>query len=224
MKIIYNLIIFTDIRLIIYYFCVIYSIKKKGDVHMSYKNKICRSEDVSGFFKNREVGKIQLMCPNCFHLYPVEVDNDIQILVKRVYSNDLSENESEISIGIDPFAIISYSTYKCAECGDKHFDVKLIPLDYNIAPTISILNKKGYYTMFCCESHEGEPTAYIYFSDIFIMDEVIRVEKYKLPDTWYIDEEDYNDGMFIIRSKRTFYPDNIRDIELWATSLPDIKY
>lgn len=36
----------------------------------------------------------------------------------------------------------------------------IIEVDEDIAETISILNKKGYYTMFCCSGHLKDPRLY----------------------------------------------------------------
>jgi predicted DsbA family dithiol-disulfide isomerase len=44
----------------------------------------------------------------------------------------------------------------------------LIHIDKNIQEHIRILNKKGYYTVYCCEGHNGGSNTYITFADDYL--------------------------------------------------------
>lgn len=56
--------------------------------------------------------------------------------------------------------------WKCHKCKGTHHE-DCFPIDSQIALAISILNKKGYKTKYCCEGHASEDTneAYIYFEN-----------------------------------------------------------
>ena len=95
---------------------------------------------------------------------------------------------------------------------------KMIILDGNIAKTISILNKKGYTTKFCCEGHK-EYAGYIYFSNNVFP----YIEKMNVPDSWYIDTKNLSKNKFVIRAKNNIgINKRINDIENWAENLPNI--
>ena len=85
---------------------------------------------------------------------------------------------------------ILYSKYhKCTKCDFKNNDEEVnIEIDSKLAFQISILNKKGYKTKFCCSGHALDEwvSSYIYFED--------KIDS--CPEDWYID-----DG-YIIRGNR----------------------
>ena len=86
---------------------------------------------------------------------------------------------------------ILYSKYhKCTKCDFKNIDYEEenIEIDSKLAFQISILNKKGYKTKFCCSGHALDEwvSSYIYFED--------KIDS--CPEDWYID-----DG-YIIRGNR----------------------
>ena len=87
---------------------------------------------------------------------------------------------------------ILYSKYhKCTKCDFKNieYEEENIEIDSKLAFQISILNKKGYKTKFCCSGHalENFITTYIYFED--------KIDS--CPEDWYIDDDGY-----IIRGNR----------------------
>ena len=60
---------------------------------------------------------------------------------------------------------------------------------------------------------------YIYFANNVLP----YIEKMNIPDSWYIDEEDYHNNMCVIRAKENIgINKRINDIENWAENLPDI--
>lgn len=77
---------------------------------------------------------------------------------------------------------ILYSKYhKCTKCDFKNnYEEENIEIDSKLAFQISILNKKGYKTKFCCSGHALEDCVrtYIYFED--------KINS--CPEDWYIDE------------------------------------
>ena len=87
---------------------------------------------------------------------------------------------------------ILYSKYhKCTKCDFKNIDYEEenIEIDSKLAFQISILNKKGYKTKFCCSGHALDEwvSSYIYFED--------KIDS--CPEDWYIDDDGY-----IIRGNR----------------------
>ena len=85
---------------------------------------------------------------------------------------------------------ILYSKYhKCTKCDFNNYEEVNIEIDSKLAFQISILNKKGYTTKFCCSGHALDEwvSSYIYFEDK--MD--------SCPEDWYIDDDGY-----IIRGNR----------------------
>lgn len=78
--------------------------------------------------------------------------------------------------------------WKCHKCKGTHHE-DCFPIDSQIALAISILNKKGYTTKFCCSGHALDEwvSSYIYFED--------KIDS--CPEDWYIDNEGY-----IIRGNR----------------------
>ena len=114
-------------------------------------------------------------------------------------------------------------------CKCCHNPVNFIEIDGNIGKTIKMLNRKGYITKFCCEGHDkikhkkdGISLAYIYFDNGIMYLEFI---KNSLPNSWYIDQGELNNGKFIIRSKRHIpLKKRINDIQEMAEKLGDLKY
>ena len=85
---------------------------------------------------------------------------------------------------------ILYSKYhKCTKCDFNSYEEVNIEIDSKLAFQISILNKKGYTTKFCCSGHALDEwvSSYIYFEDK--MD--------SCPEDWHIDDDGY-----IIRGNR----------------------
>lgn len=158
-------------------------------------------------------GTIGLMCPHCFHVVYATINLScyVSITSKRGH--------------IDVLQNTVYETDICESCGKY---AKLIELDPNIAETISLLNKKGYLTKFCCEGHneQRDDNGYVYFEDRSIEDYL-----YTLPISWYIDLEDIrnlwyefnpNRG-YVIRCDSFNKAEAIYDINQWAKTLPTLE-
>ena len=75
------------------------------------------------------------------------------------------------------FDIVYFKCHKCTKCD---YEEENIEIDSKLAFQISILNKKGYKTKFCCSGHalNNFITTYIYFED--------KLES--CPEDWYIDD------------------------------------
>lgn len=161
--------------------------------------------------KNSHKGYIGLMCDECYS-YRIEKCN-YSILYQDAYNDDDQDDIFDASMQF---------TFKCKCCG-KRVTVEY-PLDPNITKTLSILNKKGYTTLFSCEGDTGERRAYIYFKHDY---QKIIMHYYRLPIPWYFDNEintygDYASQKFIIRAAAGVVSDQARIdyIEEWAEELP----
>lgn len=147
------------------------------------------------------IGKLALMCPYCYETHMINNDN------------------------YEIFASTKFNGI-CKYC---HNSVNFIEIDGNLGKTIKILNRKGYITKFCCEGHDkikhkkdGISLAYIYFDNGIMYLEFI---KNSLPDSWYIDQGELNDGKFIIRAKRDIpLKKRIHDIQKMAKKLDNLIY
>ena len=145
-----------------------------------FKDK-CKDGLHKSYQKENVKGTLSLMCPWCYEVYDVNVDIDIK-----------ASMETSDRFDIESFVKTLYHTDKCTNCNLAH---KLITLDPNLADIISILNKKGFYTNFCCESHKDNGiSGYIYFQDMKILD-----YEHLLPDSVYVDLNDLRDHLAIIR-------------------------
>ena len=84
------------------------------------------------------------------------------------------------------FDIVYFKCHKCTKCDHEEENIEI---DSKLAFQISILNKKGYKTKFCCSGHALDEwvSSYIYFED--------KIDS--CPEDWYIDDDGY-----IIRGNR----------------------
>lgn len=107
-----------------------------------------------------------LMCPICYNFRIVK----FSYTCKFTMESDDVKNENVYTC-VDPkvFTVCSY-------CGCN----RQLQIDPNIVEAISIFNKKGYKTKFCCESHGKRDRGYISFKD-----HTIDKYLYKLPLTWF---------------------------------------
>lgn len=162
---------------------------------------------ISDILKGKQIkyfsGKLALMCPTCYNIKYVDINMNILINKK------------------DIFCCVNY----ISSCDNCNFEGAFIELDPNIAECISILNKKGYRTMFCCEGHD-DSQAYIYFNTLYenaIMKFVNNIDKL-YNSSWYIDKKDWANGKLILRvnegSKKTKY---IKELKDFVDELPDIR-
>lgn len=188
--------------------------------------------DINGLKEITESGKIALMCPECFHMIEADIN-----YTKSIYLDDKVP---------DLFASNSYY----GECPECHTSNEFIQIDINMAQIINILNRKGYYTAYCCEGHL-EPAddcsgnieftcPYVYF---YIWEITYDLRAFQLPDTWFIDDLDWECKVFTIYDKVGCYvkrfsefmenkeliktieriwdkEQSLRDLYNWALSLP----
>lgn len=155
--------------------------------------------------KNGKIGILTGMCTKCYRL-------------RRFKTEFLPVDHEEI-----PWRI--KGTKPC-ECGNNRF----VTLDDHIAETISLLNRKGYLTYFCCEGHpvkDGvspeEHAGYVFFQENIT--EVLS--KHPLPESWYLETEHLRNEKFDNRTIRETIPKEgrystkkrIDDLYKWAVSL-----
>lgn len=108
-------------------------------------------------------------------------------------------------------------------CPKSSCQGEVVELDELIAPTIILLNQKGYLTKFCCSGHwyEESSTTYIYFYD------EIPIEL--LPEGFVL-EDDYEGNATTIRTRYGDTEENKYDFVIrvnkqlyeWANNLPDL--
>lgn len=175
------------------------------------------TKDISKYYsyRTRRSGYIGLMCPHCY-----------DFTIRKTKLNLLSEVESFDDADIISDVVeypelvvypkVDYILNQCEVCGER--DVHLIEIDPNIVEAISILNKKGYKTRFCCEGHGDENTlGYILFDNFDILDYI-----HTLPLTWNFDTYGWTHykKWCKIDSFAFNYPESLIDILKWAKSLP----
>jgi len=113
---------------------------------------------------------------------------------------------------------------KCEHCGGL-----LVQIDEMMLPTISLLNKKGYRTRFCCSGHVYD-NPYMFFETYICFESHVKLPS--LPDGFHY-TGDYYEGRFAI-SKNIFddWTDTYRQTELlknnlilleWARELPHLN-
>jgi len=133
--------------------------------------------------RTKEKGKIGLMCPKCLKMHYADINNCITISNKNIDTN------------------VEYYM-QCEECSSH---TKMIVIDYNIAEAIEILNKKGYFTVYCCEGHveyDIEDNLYYYapgYIYFLISYDKSILDRNPLPTEWLIYEEEAECGIFVIR-------------------------
>ena len=122
--------------------------------------------------------------------------------------------------------IVPYQRALCIKCWNniKHCVCDKLPnvlvdVDENIQEAIILLNRKGYYTRFCCEGHHWRnPSAYISF-----------VQRYKfskeLPNWWYeegsIIRLDYKDALEENENFEEVKKRKMVEFLEWVESLPE---
>jgi hypothetical protein len=104
---------------------------------------------------------------------------------------------------------------------DCHGDV--VELDELIAPTIILLNQKGYLTKFCCSGHwyEYSSNAYIYFYEDCIPEAIpasFKIDEHSkdVIRARYEANENESKYDFVIRINKELYE--------WASSLPECEW
>lgn len=196
---------------------------KDQDIHDKYVSK--------NFFTKNE---LCLFCENCFNIYHVVCNMKIFFDISIDEIIDKSDNFNAGLIGlnrakrnihpeINYFDSISYKSGE-RECPFCHVKYSIVELDPDIAVAISILNRKGYKTNFCCQGHSIGNNAYIAFEN----DSNIVNYLHLLPDTWYFDLEDVKWSMIenniVIRSDyidEYNHAEAMDDIARFAEMLPE---
>lgn len=162
--------------------------------NIEYESKTVRDDKI-----------ICLMCPECFDI----VGTIKQKLEVEFFSN--KNGKKKIYGHNIRFMIDGY----CDTC-DQYID-EFIEIDADIAATISLLNQKGWKTLFCCAGHENSTLAYIYFKNNKYLKYIKTV-----PNGWKIDVKDYTIRKeFIIRAKYNCY--DKYELYDWAESLPMLE-
>lgn len=159
--------------------------------------------------KYLKYGHHGLMCPECYMIYEVIIGENInsKCTLHHKYKGDI--------IDIDILPRVDFLTV-CKYCKT---DVKLIEVDYNIAYSISLLNRKGYLTTFCCEGHKSSyeySDGYISFKDNSILEYIDY-----LPDSWYIDLQNLREGKYIIRTDVFDKSQAMTDLFSFCKGLPN---
>lgn len=158
---------------------------------------------------------VMLMCPICFELFAVKMQYNVNIEAISMTKGLTLEFGHHIKI---------FSENGCPNCNSEEAFIKLDP---NIATTVCILNRKGYFTSYCCEYHFGKDCGssapYIAFKNTDIFDYIDY-----LPDSWYPDFESYKLwGNPVIRATTPRDTDELKDSILdllqFAYQLPDSK-
>jgi hypothetical protein len=105
-------------------------------------------------------------------------------------------------------------------CPKTNCSGDVIELDELIAPTIILLNQKGYYTKFCCSSHwyEEGSTAYIYFYEDCLPETISPSFKQNVMPN--VIRATYNDKS---ESKYDFAYRVNKELYEWAKSLPETE-
>ena len=110
----------------------------------------------------------------------------------------------------------------------KHCGGLLVQIDEMILPAISLLNKKGYHTKFCCSGHTYDSfPPYLYFEPYICFERYVKLPC--LPDGFRY-ERDCAENRFVVRKnmpddcENTYkhmeiLKSNLALIE-WATELP----
>lgn len=154
-----------------------------------------------------------VLCPECFH--PIVYRAHVQLNIQHIDKMETSSVE-----------LIESYKITCPDCGNVFIWEGML-MDPNIAPILSILNKKGWFTIESCEGNklydkpENDLTldAYIWFKhpkQKAILDHI------PLQGKWYLDQDHPDD--FIIRcpSAGTTIRERMAWIRRWAKALPEI--
>ena len=147
------------------------------------------------------IRRVKHMCSHCYTLLEGDMIVEFRSVVRN-YPSDIDKG-----IVIDPIAI-----GVCPYCGH---DGEFVCIDFKLAETISLLNKKGYRTKYSCEGHGKRLEPYIYFSAFQFTDNFNT-----LPSSWYVDYNPVFQDGDIIRSNLIQYPNCNTDIYNWACRLP----
>lgn len=138
-----------------------------------------------------QYGERYFMCPNCFHMHKVHVNINYSISIQ-------AENKDKIeAMGVSCFQDpIMY--LKCSVCGSE---VKANMIDARLAKIISIFNRIGIKTEYCCDGHDDRE-GYILFNKNsygelkYLFDKTLFTDK-DIKKYWHMEKNDYSDSMVI---------------------------
>lgn len=152
----------------------------------------------------RDNKTLALMCPKCFNIVGT-CEQEVKVNFTRKEEPAKFYGHT-MNIQVDGF---------CDECGE--YIEEFLTIDGDIAETISLLNQKGYKTLFSCSGHPNSTSAYIYFRNSRYLNYIKSI-----PENWKIDVNDYILKLdLIIRSEyRKYNPDELYN---WAVGLPPIE-
>lgn len=171
-----------------------------------------------------------IMCTNCFHGEKIKISDGVTV-------ESLRSKEEKSLIDIDDIYFYrSGMKITCKNCGKKDDNAALIDVD--IYPTIKELNKKGYYTSYCCSGHISESEkiscyAYVAFHPVpAIMENSIYRSNLStnLPSSWNLEEDRWVGNYQIIIRVRDEVQDNdpeknyLKEIYQWAKQLPEMDW
>ena len=176
------------------------------------------------FLKFTESGNIGIMCPCCNYCDIIQINTTA--LTNMRYFKD--KDTCEYSVGIQP----SIHALECPDCG--RYNLEMIQIDPSIVNIISILNRKGYYTAFCCEGHpdewDDEEKAYIQVNPYILFNDRTILEYIDtLPLSWYLDYDQFmtSEPAYrmrpCIRSEYCQQDEAIVELTKWVLSLPKQK-
>lgn len=169
---------------------------------------------------------ICLFCTNCYNGYTIHYNINMKLELNDDFMDKMDFKrrcvaaqaiKQYLNPEIDIMNIIGSSNL-CPFCLSKN---TLCDIDYELYPTIVLLNKKGFTTKYCCSGHEIDNNGYIYFNDNNILNYINL-----LPDTWEIDLESLKLNNCIIRSDyidKYNHAEAIDDIARFAEMLPNIN-
>ena len=188
---------------------------KESEVKIQYKHK--KKYNTKGCTKTITMeesrhGFLSLMCPHCFNIVTRQVDYDISSSVEAIQHVDGRSQTPDLHL----FFSKNYKMTKCPKCKSKYVD--MIELDPNISKAISLLNKKGYFTSYCCEGHGRYDTGYVVFTNKYQVLEHLNT----LPITWCLDYNDIKQqkSKLIIRTEYCNKAEAMVDLLDWANGLP----
>jgi len=122
---------------------------------------------------------------------------------------------------------------------DIRIEAPIFEVDELIAPIISLLNKKGYKTQYCCSGHYNESkfegsellhdNCYIVFKSINDFKDVTQI---KIPQDFLLEPNEYGNEQFTIRKYyKTHLIDRyfeiietMKDLLEWVNKLPWKKF
>lgn len=125
------------------------------------------------YYYYEERGERGCMCPKCKYITFIDINDEFKV---EINTNDLLPPDH---------------TIVCCKCGNQFINNIFDMLDPNIAETISLFNRAGIETLYCCEGHEEIGTygtnyswAYISFKDEF--EEINQPQS--IPKNWFVEK------------------------------------